>query len=120
MREASLERTHQTVGDLAAGRAEKIESEGNGEALAQAPHGGLRLRHGILAALGLVECPGERAGLLRDRLIVGVARGLEHGLELLVGEAVDDARLHQRGLASLRHDRAQEPLKILASVVARG
>ena len=59
----------------------------------------------------------DAAGVLRDLAVVGVSRGLEQGLDLLIGESLDEPRLAHGGISASLHDLSQDPLEVLVRLI---
>ena len=68
----------------------------------------------------VAERRGEGAELLGELLVILVARSVEQGPDLLVGEALDEPGLADDRLAAALHDLAQEPLEVLLRLGRRG
>ena len=105
-----------SLGGLAAVGAEEVDLDDLGQLPAQPRE--LSLTLGPLIRLR-GELIGESPGFTGDGVVVGVARRVEHGAYLLVGEPVDEARLAQRRFAAARDDLLHQPAEILLGLLAQ-
>jgi hypothetical protein len=64
------------------------------------------------------ESVAERAGFLGDRLVIGIACGIEQRPYLLVSEPIDELRLAQCSFAAAADDLLHQPPEILLRMVA--
>src|SRR3954469_6268756 len=115
----SIPATWARRGPRARGGAKEVERGDGGEPRPQPRE----LRARLDAPLGR-RLPAQRAGevarLPGQLPVVGVARPVEHGPDLPVGEAVDHARLADERLAPAGGDLAQQPREVLARPLALG
>ena len=59
-------------------------------------------------------------GRLCDLGVIDVSSGVEHRHNLLIGEAIHESRLADRGLSVAFHNLARDPLKVLLGLLAPG
>src|SRR5262249_19036243 len=119
-RDALLEAHDETLDGLPPGGAEEIDLRDGGEPFAKPREPRLDLRPRLLgqrARAGWERLLRERADVRGETPVVLLPGTQEQGPHLVVGQAVDEARLAERRLPSFLLDLAQHPLEIFPSLV---
>src|SRR4051794_1697893 len=115
----TLEFEEQTLGCLSAVGAEEVDRGDLGEPRLETRELRLRLR-ALFGRCIVADRRGEGAHLLGERVVVGIARPIEQGADLLVGKTIDETRLADHRLAAALYDLAQEPFEVLLAFGGRG
>ena len=117
LREPGLDVGQKPFDRQSAGRAEKIDFADLREPAPQLDDLELELR--VLAASAAAFQSGRQdAQLLGELPVIGVTRAVEQAAHLLVAQAIDQTGFADHALAAAVLDLAQEPLEILARLLA--
>src|SRR5437868_3099846 len=106
---------HEALGGLTLARGEEVERHDFAHALLETCEL-LPVLLGRLAALR--QRRPQRPRLFADLLVLGITRGAEQVPHALVGQPFDERRLDDGAVAAAFDDLAQDPVEVLARVLA--